>query len=257
MSASLEHAPALPFELELLSEAKNYQGWLVDTVQPFLGKRILEVGSGIGNLSVNLPLGELLVTSEFDPELRPTLQRNLEDRFGTDRCPPVLPLDLSVDFAPELAKFDFDTIVSFNVLEHLSEDFAVLERFAQVLSISAARGPKRIVTIVPAHEWAYGSLDKIFGHFRRYNARRFKEWSDSSDYPGELTCRHFNLLGLGPWVVMNRIMRTKNLSPTGMKTFERICPYVRGIDDFLHTRLKIPLGQSILAVWTLSETRVQ
>ncbi len=59
----------LPFELDSLAEARNYQRWVFDAVRPFLGRRILEVGSGIGNMSQWLPADELLVLAETDPRL--------------------------------------------------------------------------------------------------------------------------------------------------------------------------------------------
>ena len=57
------------YELDSLSGAKKYQKWIYESVHPYMGKRILEIGSGIGNLSQWLPQRELLVLSDVESGL--------------------------------------------------------------------------------------------------------------------------------------------------------------------------------------------
>ena len=63
--------------------------------------------------------------------------------------------------------------------------------------------------------------------------------------------RHFNLLGLPGWVFNGLILKTKNFNENQIKIFEAICPYIRGLDDFAHKVLRLPLGQSLLHVVTI------
>src|SRR5262245_8205194 len=72
----------LPFELDSLAEAHNYQRWVFDAVQPWLGRRILEIGSGIGNMSQWLPADDLLVLTETDPGLVELLRQRVPGYFG-------------------------------------------------------------------------------------------------------------------------------------------------------------------------------
>jgi protein-L-isoaspartate O-methyltransferase len=37
-----------------LSRAPQFTKWMADTIRPYLGERILEIGAGIGNLTANL-----------------------------------------------------------------------------------------------------------------------------------------------------------------------------------------------------------
>ena len=55
--------------LEILAAAPRYNRWQLDMVAPFLGRRILEVGSGIGNMSEQFleKNPELLVATDMDP----------------------------------------------------------------------------------------------------------------------------------------------------------------------------------------------
>ncbi|NMK93927.1 class I SAM-dependent methyltransferase, partial [Staphylococcus capitis] len=103
---------AVPFELELLVGATRYQQWLVDVVRPYLGGRVLELGSGIGNMSRHLPVEERLVLSEINPEL----VRILEERVPSQGNRSVVLVDPSRPLAETFRSESFDTVLSFNVL---------------------------------------------------------------------------------------------------------------------------------------------
>ena len=67
----------LHFELDLLARAYNYQRWVFDTIEPFLGNRILELGAGIGNMSKWLPIREKLILTEYDLEFLKLLKKSM------------------------------------------------------------------------------------------------------------------------------------------------------------------------------------
>ena len=66
-----------PFELDALAKAHQYQKWIYESVAPYMGKRVLELGSGIGNLSQWLPDQELLVLSEVETSLSISISASL------------------------------------------------------------------------------------------------------------------------------------------------------------------------------------
>ncbi len=37
--------------LDAFSDAPNFNRWMADTIQPYIGKGMMEIGAGIGNLS--------------------------------------------------------------------------------------------------------------------------------------------------------------------------------------------------------------
>src|SRR5687768_17539171 len=67
--------------LEIMEAAPNYNSWQFSRVAPYLGRRICEVGSGIGNMSALITGSrpELLVLTDTDPYYRGLLQ----DRFAS------------------------------------------------------------------------------------------------------------------------------------------------------------------------------
>lgn len=249
----LSPAPQLdiPYDLEALRRAKRYQEWVSKTISPYLGSRILEIGSGIGNMSRWLPVREKLVLTEADPELFSLLKKTMSEHTNTNDKINLELVDLNDDWAAKLEPHAFDTIVSFNVLEHIEDDTKTVERLLGLLERSSAKGPKRLVTFVPAHQWSYGTIDKKLKHFRRYNVRDFERIAKACGFKGKVFHQYFNLFGLPGWWFVNKILKKDSVSLSNVKTFEAICPFISPVDNFLHKKLRLPLGQSLLVVMEL------
>jgi SAM-dependent methyltransferase len=246
---------SLPFELDMLAEARNYQKWMLDAVQPYLGRRILEVGSGIGNMSRWLPADELLVLTETEPELLDLLRARAADCFGANvRNVHIDGLDLSPHTitAASIEQYHFDTIVSFNVLEHIEDDRTAIGRMVDVLRESP-EPVRRLVSFVPAQAWALSNLDRHYGHFRRYSRSRITELSRDLAPDAALTITPFNALGLVGWVWSTMILKKTKIDKRSAMAYDAICRHTRGPDDFLCRRLRYPLGQSF--VWVLEFNR--
>lgn len=239
---------SVPFELESLAAARNYQLWLKDAAFPFLGSRILELGSGIGNLSQHLPVRERLILSDIDPALLSLLRSKLPE---SDRVS-ILQFAPDESIARRLENERIDTIVSFNVLEHVPDDRTLLRDLLELLRKSPAPGPKHLVSIVPAHQWAFGEIDRQFGHHRRYSSRSFATCLNEAG--GKVNretyhSRYLNLPGLLGWWLNGRVRKKSEIGHGSMRTFEILCPVIRPLDDFLHKALRFPAGNSLLAVY--------
>jgi SAM-dependent methyltransferase len=249
MSSPTHTAPEIPFELQSLAEAHRYQKWLIDVARPHLGSRILELGSGIGNLSQHLPVRERLILSDIDPGLVQALERKLlpheSGRVSVMRLQEPSPAALGGE--------NLDTVVSFNVLEHVEDDVKFMGQLIGLLRESGASGPKRIVTLVPAHPWAYGAIDREFGHYRRYsdsNFRRMLEEAGAGKLSrGNYYSRYMNLPGLLGWWLNGKVLGKSKIGAGNVKAFERLCPFIRPVDDFVQSNLRFPMGNSLLAVY--------
>ena len=247
--SSITSTQELPFELRSLASAKRYQKWLYRTVTPFLGKRILELGAGIGNMSRWLPLRERLILTENDEGFLQILQRELPQTFAYSPKLSIRSLDLNDGHFGGLSEEDLDTIISFNVLEHIEKDDEVLRQLGTLLKQSKATGPKRLVTLVPAHQWAYGEMDRSFGHYRRYSAQDWKRLHRETAPEAKLFVRYMNSFGLAGWVLNGRILKKSSIGMGSIQTFEALCPFLAPIDDALNKYIHLPFGQSVLAVF--------
>lgn len=238
----------IPFELESLANARRYQRWLYESVRPFLGNRILELGSGIGNLSQHLPVRERLILSDIEP----ILLKELEAKIPSVKGLSIEKVDPAVPLARAFAHENLDTVVSFNVFEHIEDDEAVLRDLLRLLRESGTTKPKRIVTVVPAHQFAYGNIDRGFGHFRRYSRRSFRHLLEKAADGNSASYRYksfyLNLPALLGWWVNGKVRGKSQIGSGNLKLFEKLCPVIRPVDTFLHRALRLPLGNSLVTV---------
>jgi hypothetical protein len=241
----------LPFQLGLLRTAENYQKWVLDAISPFLGENILEIGSGIGNMSRWLPIKEKLILSEVDSTLFLYLQKTVNQYFKMNKRVKILKVDLDKDWKTPLEAQSIDTIVSFNVMEHVSDDKLFFADLISILQKSKSKNVKRLITFVPAHNILFGSVDKYYGHFRRYTYSDLKNLKETVIPKAKFYYRYFNLIGMPGWFVLGRILKREQITKESVLYFEKLCPWVKPLDDFLHVKLRIPFGQSILCVVTL------
>ena len=105
--------------LDSLAQTPHFNRWLADTIQPYVGTHVLEIGAGIGNLSQFLAARRKSYTaSDIDEEHMARLRVRFAQRpnLSLRRC------DLSApdDFTPIEARAD--TVICLNVLEHVEDD---------------------------------------------------------------------------------------------------------------------------------------
>ncbi|HOP76834.1 MAG TPA: glycosyltransferase [Thermogutta sp.] len=220
--------------LQSVKKAKAYHRWLIDIVRPFLGKRILEAGAGIGNLSTLLLNAERLILVDRNPRYCEILRQRFSGRAN-----------ISVELA-DLADIELyqhhrldglDTVFCANVLEHIADDQRVLSHFYQVLEEGG-----RCILIVPAGPKLFGSLDEAVGHFRRYSEHDLVQKVRAAGFE-VVHCRRFNRLGSLAWFISSRVLRRRTLSPHAMKWFSRLVPLAKLLDWLLPVR-----GMSLVVV---------
>ena len=145
--------------LDDLSEAVHYNHWIYQIIRPYLGERILEIGCGTGNLteyfSKHGPVLAVDMHSGYLEAARTRLKKNPRVSFKKVN----LERNLSL-----LRTFRADTIVCVNVLEHLFDDRRVLEQCFRLLPPGG-----KFLVFVPALQSLFGSMDRSYGHFRRYS----------------------------------------------------------------------------------------
>lgn len=235
----------IPFELSSLRDANRYSNWIYKSVESFLGNRILELGAGIGNLTQWLPVRDLLVVTETEDSLMQTLKERLKLESSKVIYKKI---DLNQSFFEQVKIYEIDTIVSFNVMEHIEDDIQALREQVRVLKESQAKGPKRLVIFAPAHQFAFGSYDEVFKHFRRYSGSELKKKLYGIDPSLQVKTYYFNLLSLAGWIIQGRLLKSTTFNPSQIKLLEKVIPYFAPVDFILHRVLHLPLGQSVIAV---------
>jgi SAM-dependent methyltransferase len=224
-----------------LPQAVEYHEWFYELSKPFLGERILDIGSGVGN---HLPFfkGRDLIC--LDASL--TSIRKLETQFGGPGREFVVGDICDEKVIDELAPKQIDTATCFNVLEHIEDHERALKNMRRILEPSGGN----LILVVPAHEFLYGAMDHLAGHYRRFNKRQLAGLLRDCGFKVRQS-RYMNAVGAVGWFVNGRVFKPKHLSTPSLNTqvvlFSRLL--VPGI-RFVESVLAPPFGQSLLAVAT-------
>ena len=219
--------------LFILEEAVAYHRWVFEKIRPYLGRDILEVGCGIGNLTgLLLSQGRVIVADMNEGYLR-----IVGDKFrGHSNLEGVLLWDIQQ--RPTRKFTAIDTIVCSNVLEHVEDDDSVLKNFYQLLPLGG-----KLVILVPALKGLYNLLDMELGHFRRYCKEELIQKLTESGFRIR-SLKYFNLFGILGWLINGTLMRKRFLSAKQIIIFNQMVPVFILLEKVIPTLV----GQSLIAV---------
>jgi SAM-dependent methyltransferase len=207
--------------LHRLSRATRFNRWMADTIRPFCGERVLEIGSGVGNLTRSLIPRAEYVASDINPLYLQTLE-NLKDGrpyLSVAYC------DVSDLQSFPKAGEGYDTVICLNVIEHVADDKAALLNIKSVL-----RPGGRAIILVPQGLWNFGTLDKALGHQRRYTA----ESLDRLARQCALRISHllqFNRIGSVAWYLNGKILRRRSFGLAQVWLLNLVTPLMRALDS--------------------------
>jgi SAM-dependent methyltransferase len=236
-SAGLQPGDAAGSEtLEIMQEAPRYNAWQFSRIAPHLGRRVCEVGSGVGNISrlIMSQPPETVVLTDTDPFYLETLRAKYANRPGVSVEPLTLPD--SIAWA-RFRRYDLDTVIALNVIEHISEDVEAMRSIAQMLVPGG-----RLIMLVPALRVLYGSLDQELGHARRYSRSDVVPRMERAGFRVERVF-YFNLLGTFGWWLNARVRRVPRIPRSHLRVFDALVPLLQAEDH-----LPLPFGQSLIGI---------
>jgi SAM-dependent methyltransferase len=213
---------------EVISNADKFNLWMFDTIRPFLKGRVLEIGSGIGNIS------EFLLQEGFDSQLsdiREGYCRMLRQKFaGHPRLLGVEPIDLvDPDFEASYPQHvgSYDTAFALNVIEHIQDDVLALKNCHRMLKSGG-----RMIALVPSYQPLYNRFDTLLGHYRRYNTGTFSKAFLEAGFEVEHK-QYFNFVGIFGWFLSGNILRKDTIPEGQMKLYNQLVPMIRVIDSLV------------------------
>lgn len=148
--------------LEVMAGAKNYNSYLVNLVKWANSSRkekttkVLDFGAGSGTYA-EIVRGEGYDVECIEPDAH--LQSVLKKKK----------FKVQNDAKDATAK-RYDSIYSFNVFEHIDDDYRVAETLLKSLKPGGS-----VVIYVPAFQILFSSMDTKVGHFRRYRKDRLQK----------------------------------------------------------------------------------
>jgi SAM-dependent methyltransferase len=220
---------------EHMKAAVRYFQWQYQLAEPHIGRRVLEVGCGIGNVTKLLLDRELVVG--IDVEERCVTER--ARRFSTHAHVVTRMIDVVDPDLMSLAHHRFDTVLCMNVLEHIRDDRKALEHMHGVLDPGGT-----VILIVPAFESLFGPIDVKLGHYRRYSRRQVAGLARAVGFECAVL-RYMNMVGMVGWWFNARVLRRDEQSDAQIRFFDSwIVPILSRTERVVH-----PIcGQNVFAV---------
>ena len=210
--------------LVAMSGAKRFNRWMADTIAPWVKGDVLEVGAGIGNLTILLASGEhRYVATDHDREHLLDLRSRIQYRPGIELA--------HCDFsAPEdVARFEqsADTVVCLNVLEHIQDDRMALAHIHRCIRPGGAA-----IILVPQGPEIFGTLDEALLHKRRYIRDELAEKMAGAGFRVTQIIG-FNHATRPGWYLNGRLLKRRTLSRVQLRCFDLLVPLWKRIDDRL------------------------
>ncbi len=221
--------------LHSLEKANLFNRWMAQSIEPYVGAKVLEIGAGIGNITSWLLPRDLYVASDINPHYLDYLQNMALGKpyLNVDR------IDLEDPACFERWQGRFDTVVCLNVLEHVRDPVQSLRNI-----YSALEPGGKLVLYVPQGQHLYSSLDEVLGHRCRYDKEMLAHELRETGFEVKLF-RDFNHFAVPGWYVNGKILKRRSFSRVQLKIFNMLVPMLRRVDSFVPGR-----GLGIIAVAT-------
>jgi len=234
----MSEIPYIGTELELFAHAKNWKSYFGGVLKPFFGRKVLEVGAGLGGTTAALCDGEQEKWVCLEPD--PALFKQLATRIQTAQLPPCC--EARNGITGDLATDEkYDTILYIDVIEHIEKDAPEL---AVAKKLLAKKG--HLIVLVPANQFLFSPFDKAIGHYRRYNRKMLHQAA-----PDGLALKKMTYLDSAGFVasVVNKLFLRQSYPTLAQVRMwdDRLIPLSRVADVLIGHAI----GKSLIAIWQL------
>lgn len=212
----------------------RYDNWLLEEMRPLLGRRVLEIGCGLGNFTHHLVDSEIIVGIDISVEST----EQVRARYSAYPQVKAFAASITDGACLALSQYHFDTAISINVLEHIEDDQQALANTWYLLQPGGV-----LLLVVPAFNWLYGSMDSSIGHFRRYDKRLLAAKLESVGFQIQ-SQKYMNGLGAMGWFVNGRLLKHKTPPQGQLRLINSIIPLVQRFESVISP----PIGLSLFAV---------
>lgn len=221
-------------ELVLFQHAKHWKKYFSRQITPYIKGTVLEVGAGIGSITLLLNDGSAKQWLMLEPDEQ--MHLTLKEKMASNLFPSNCRLQSGMI---ERVTGTFDTIIYIDVLEHIENDAEEMKKAAGLLNEGG-----HIIVLAPAFQSLYNPFDKAIGHCRRYNRRMLRNITA----PGtRLThCRYYDSMGWFASFMNKMFLRQKMPSLNQILFWDKwIVPFSTVTDKlFFHS-----FGKSVIAIW--------
>jgi SAM-dependent methyltransferase len=219
-----------------MTKTTNYNNWVFSMYKDYVGKRILDIGSGYGTFINFVSDREYVAAIEPSEEC----YKYLTAEFSKNKHIDIFKSDVNDPATLRtLREKKIDTVICLNVLEHIEDDKKVLRNINGLLVPGG-----KFILFVPALRAIYGTLDEALGHYRRYDKKELELMLEEAGFK-IVKSRYVNFTGAFSWFLYSRVLKAKSPAEKRIIFYDRfVVPVVSLIENFI----RLPFGQSILII---------
>jgi SAM-dependent methyltransferase len=221
-------------DINLLEEADNYFKLILENFDGCVGKNILEVGAGTGNLTkwlrIMYPDANITALEPSTNMIKSINEKNIPN------------LNIKQGFLKDCyleLQDQFDTIIYNNVLEHVEDDQTEIN-----LSYKILKQDGYLLSYNPALQALYDHHDESVGHYRRYQKNDLKTKYQNSGFIVK-KAKYHDMLGAFLMFVKYKIIKSTNIEQgSAVLYFDKVLPIVDKIEKFL----PVPFGKNLFVI---------
>jgi 2-polyprenyl-3-methyl-5-hydroxy-6-metoxy-1,4-benzoquinol methylase len=211
--------------LQVISANDHFNSWMYDEIKPYIKGNILEIGSGIGNISQWVLKDNHQVTLS---DIRQSYCDFLTERFFQNAGVKAI---LNIDIVH--AEFDlvysnlfnkYDCIFALNTIEHVENDFLAISNCLKLLKPNG-----HLIILAPAYNALYNRFDKELKHYRRYTKKTLEQIF-SKEHTTIVNTWYFNFIGILGWWISGSILKNKTIPNIQMRFFNSMVPFFKLAD---------------------------
>lgn len=221
-------------ELTLFQHAVTWKHYFGKRLKPFISGKVLEVGAGMGGTTPYLLNDKVVAWTCLEPDA--SLSSEVEGKISTGELPSKC---VVITGTLEDVKAKFNTIIYIDVIEHIEDDKAELQRAYNALLPGGT-----LIVLVPAFDMMYSEFDKAIGHYRRYAKPRLKTAA-----PKELQLKqmfYLDSVGLAASLVNKLMLKQSYPTPKQIRLWDNLLVPISKISDKV---LFHSFGKSLIGVW--------
>jgi len=220
--------------LNAVAKADKFNLWMYNQMSPYINGDVLEIGSGIGNISKLIKTEGHVYLSDVRDQYIEILKKEFPNRnvIYIDLVKP----NFEEFYSEYIGKFDF--VFALNVVEHIENDKLALINIDKLLKKKG-----KMFILVPAYQNLYNHFDVSLEHYRRYTKSTLK-----NIFPNKhniIKTKYFNSLGIFAWFLVGKLMSKKIIPESNMNLYNKIIPIVKFFDFITVSRF----GLSVIAVY--------
>jgi SAM-dependent methyltransferase len=222
--------------LDNISEAKAFNKWMYSVISPYLKGKILEIGSGIGNISDFLLDDKHNVTlSDLKSEYCEYLSKHFRDKKSLVSTEQINLEDYDFENKYSGIQNSFDTVFALNVIEHIENDSLAIQNCRKLLKPGGD-----LIILVPSYKCLYCRFDKELGHFRRYNRKSLLMLLKSNGFTiNDLF--NFNAAGVFGWLLFGKLLNRRQIKQNQMQLYNNLVVLFIFLDKLLFRKFGLSL----------------